>query len=269
MFKRNFDNRNQSRFSPINSLQSANVKTPEQIAFDIEFSKWEDGFKDWKASYANHPDQEAYWQYESKFLDVRDKLLAKRAQLYKVPSLQLDNQFDAASRMAESILSKFDDRGSGMSSGSSYNHDLRNNFSGGSDFRSSQFDNYGGRSDYPSMRGMNSSGPSDYPPMRGMNSSGPSRDFNRFEGPSKPFDRMNFNNNRNDYNVNRNDYNSNRNDYNTNRSQPWNNNQNRPTNFNNPGPSQQGQNKQPWQNQQNKSQNTVLDPSLIYPHNKW
>lgn len=90
-------------------------RTPEQIAFEIEFTKWETGFEEWKRSYANHPDRSAYFQYEKKFLDVREKLVQKRSQIYSSQHClknQLDSQLVAASRMADNILSKF-----GVSSG--------------------------------------------------------------------------------------------------------------------------------------------------------
>lgn len=82
--------------------------SPEQAAFELEFTKWEKSFNDWKQSYASHPDRMAYKQYEKKFLDVREKLLAKRAQIYKQNvSSELDMHLNAASSMAESILQKF------------------------------------------------------------------------------------------------------------------------------------------------------------------
>lgn len=101
------------QYLPLNPPSGMNLRqdprTPEQIAFELEFKKWETGFEDWKRSYANHPDRTAYYQYEKKFLDVREKLVQKRAQIYNQKSLQqqLDSQFVAASLMAESILSKF------------------------------------------------------------------------------------------------------------------------------------------------------------------
>lgn len=94
----------------LNAPVSTSTLTPEQAAFELEFKKWEKSFDDWKNAYANHPDRTAYKQYEKKFLDVREKLIAKRAQIYKqnVPlELQLDLQLSAASQMAESILQKF------------------------------------------------------------------------------------------------------------------------------------------------------------------
>ncbi|XP_070495384.1 heterogeneous nuclear ribonucleoprotein A1-like [Chironomus tepperi] len=88
-------------------------KTPEQVAFDNEFEKWEQSFADWKLNNRNHPDPDQYRVYEQKFLDVRSKLLKKRREIYgeggragsgKNP---FDNQLNAADAMANSILSKF------------------------------------------------------------------------------------------------------------------------------------------------------------------
>lgn len=92
-----------------NSYRSVSSQTPEQIAFEMEFNKWEAGFEDWKRSWSNHPDRAAYKQYEQKFLDVREKLMSKRAQIYghTYAESQLQNQLMSASAMAESILSKF------------------------------------------------------------------------------------------------------------------------------------------------------------------
>ncbi|CAG9804774.1 unnamed protein product [Chironomus riparius] len=90
-----------------------NYKTPEQLAFDSEFKKWEKSFEDWKRAYANHPDRVAYREYEKKFLDVREKLMEKRKQIYNEGPGPATNSFDnflsAADAMANSILSKFGD----------------------------------------------------------------------------------------------------------------------------------------------------------------
>lgn len=97
-------------FPSRNAFQSATPSlTAEQIAFEKEFKKWELGFETWKKAYASHPDRDAYRQYENKFLDVRVKLMEKRAQIYGKNILEtvLENELDAASRMAESILEKF------------------------------------------------------------------------------------------------------------------------------------------------------------------
>ena len=62
----------QNQFSSLNSFSSSDsLRTPQQIAFEIEFNKWETGFEEWKRSWANHPDKMAYKQYEQKFMEVR------------------------------------------------------------------------------------------------------------------------------------------------------------------------------------------------------
>jgi len=83
--------------------------TPEQVAFEAEFSKWEKSFDDWKQAYANHPDRVAYREYEQKFLEVKDKLLIKRDQLFNRQrhDHQLETDLDVASAMADNILQKF------------------------------------------------------------------------------------------------------------------------------------------------------------------
>ncbi|XP_070500810.1 uncharacterized protein [Chironomus tepperi] len=98
------------------SSSSSSYKTPEQLAFDNEFKKWEKSFEDWKRAYASHPDRVAYREYENKFLDVREKLMEKRKQIYNEgpggggSSNSFDNYLSAADAMANSILSKFDSK---------------------------------------------------------------------------------------------------------------------------------------------------------------
>lgn len=51
-------------------------KTPEDIAFEQEFKKWEAQFAEWKEANRNHPDKRQYQMYEKQFMDVREKLLS-------------------------------------------------------------------------------------------------------------------------------------------------------------------------------------------------
>lgn len=93
------------------------------IFTDSEFTKWEKSFDDWKRSYANHPDRNAYREYEQKFLSVREKLLEKRKQIYgdsKAFGKDFNNHLLAADAMANSILSKY-----GESSRSDFREDNR------------------------------------------------------------------------------------------------------------------------------------------------
>lgn len=80
--------------------------TPEQVAFENEFTKWESSFAEWKRTYANHPDQSAFREYEKKFLDIRDKLLIKRTRVYgsSNPHSEFEAHLNAASSMAEHLL---------------------------------------------------------------------------------------------------------------------------------------------------------------------
>lgn len=86
-----------------------NFLSQQQRAFELEFSKWEKGFEEWKKAYATHPDKASYKLYEQKFLDVRAKLMIKRLEIFKQSSFQheLETELSAASEMAESILQKF------------------------------------------------------------------------------------------------------------------------------------------------------------------
>ncbi|XP_049536268.1 uncharacterized protein LOC125951456 isoform X1 [Anopheles darlingi] len=55
--------------------------SPEEIAFDQQFKNWEQEFEVWKRNNSNHPDKEAYREYEQKCMECRRKLLARREQL--------------------------------------------------------------------------------------------------------------------------------------------------------------------------------------------
>lgn len=56
--------------------QPAATLSKEEIEFDEQFKKWELEFTNWKAANVNHPDKEAYRQYEKQFESVREKLLS-------------------------------------------------------------------------------------------------------------------------------------------------------------------------------------------------
>uniref|UniRef100_A0A182NQX4 YLP motif-containing protein 1 n=1 Tax=Anopheles dirus TaxID=7168 RepID=A0A182NQX4_9DIPT len=56
-------------------------KSPEEIAFDEQFRKWEQEFETWKRTNINHPDKVAYREYEQKYEEQRKKLLDHREQL--------------------------------------------------------------------------------------------------------------------------------------------------------------------------------------------
>lgn len=62
-------------------LDDEGNKTPEEIAFDEQFRKWEEQFMNWKRDNANHPDRKAYNDYESKMEECRSKLLQRRAEM--------------------------------------------------------------------------------------------------------------------------------------------------------------------------------------------
>lgn len=161
------------------------LRTPEQLEFELEFTKWEKGFEDWKADFSNHPDRAAYRQYEQKFLDVRAKLLEKKKQLFAPPKQSLEEQFQnqlsAASHMADSILQKF-----GEMSGSNYNSSMggggygQQNFSRAPQYRDQmQFrqDNFGNQRNQP----RNDS-------FRAGRNQNRNNDFNTYKTKSKPVD---------------------------------------------------------------------------------
>lgn len=68
---------------PQHVLDTFNQKTPEEIAFDEQFKRWEEGFDNWKKDNLNHPDKRAYMEYEKQFEDTRAKLTERRKQMRK------------------------------------------------------------------------------------------------------------------------------------------------------------------------------------------
>lgn len=81
----NFNNRNAfDRNDQVNDdsdatqQQDGEEKSQEEIAFDIQFQKWEDSFMAWKRNNANHPDRNQYNDFVIKMEDCRKQLLQKR-----------------------------------------------------------------------------------------------------------------------------------------------------------------------------------------------
>lgn len=56
-------------------------KSQEELAFDIQFGKWEDSFMEWKRNNANHPDQGQYNDFVIKMEGCRKQLLQRRKML--------------------------------------------------------------------------------------------------------------------------------------------------------------------------------------------
>ncbi|XP_055309199.1 probable serine/threonine-protein kinase DDB_G0282963 [Sitodiplosis mosellana] len=56
-------------------------KSQEEVAFDIQFRKWEDSFMEWKLNNANHPDQNQYNDFVVKMEGCRKQLLVRRETL--------------------------------------------------------------------------------------------------------------------------------------------------------------------------------------------
>lgn len=73
-----------NRIQPDNEQQMIDVnevKSQEEIAFDIQFRKWEESFLEWKKNNANHPDQNQYNDFVIKMEACRKQLFARREQL--------------------------------------------------------------------------------------------------------------------------------------------------------------------------------------------
>lgn len=56
-------------------------KSREEVAFDIQFQKWEDQLAEWKRNNANHPDRNQYNDFITKMESCRKQLLQRRASL--------------------------------------------------------------------------------------------------------------------------------------------------------------------------------------------
>lgn len=74
-------------------------KSPEEIAFEKQFRKWEDSFMEWKRNNENHPDQSQYNDFVIKMEACRKQLLQRRETLrqkhldsIREEQLQQDNQ---------------------------------------------------------------------------------------------------------------------------------------------------------------------------------
>lgn len=82
----NFNNRNSTPHDDRALIDQDNdeekeEKSQEEIAFDIQFQKWEDQLAEWKRSNANHPDRNQYNDFVMKMEDCRKQLLQRRETL--------------------------------------------------------------------------------------------------------------------------------------------------------------------------------------------
>lgn len=63
----------------------------EEKLFDIQFQKWEEEIDKWRKENVNHPDKEAYKEYEAKFEACRAQLLERRQQMKQKRARLLSN----------------------------------------------------------------------------------------------------------------------------------------------------------------------------------
>ncbi|KOB70911.1 putative YLP motif containing 1, partial [Operophtera brumata] len=63
----------------------------EERLFDIQFQKWEEEIDKWRQENVNHPDKQAYKDYESKFEACRKQLLERRQQMKTKRATLLNN----------------------------------------------------------------------------------------------------------------------------------------------------------------------------------
>lgn len=69
----------------------------EQKAFDIQFQKWEEEIEKWKKDNVNHPDKQAYKEYEQKFEACRAQLMERQQQMKEKRARLLGHTTQAAS----------------------------------------------------------------------------------------------------------------------------------------------------------------------------
>lgn len=69
----------------------------EERLFDIQFQKWEEEIEKWKRENVNHPDKQAYKEYEQKFETCRAQLLERRQQMNQKKARLLANVPQTAS----------------------------------------------------------------------------------------------------------------------------------------------------------------------------
>ncbi|XP_026730170.1 YLP motif-containing protein 1-like isoform X2 [Trichoplusia ni] len=63
----------------------------EERLFDIQFQKWEQEIEKWKKENVNHPDKQAYKEYEQKFETCRNQLMERRQQMKQKRARLLNN----------------------------------------------------------------------------------------------------------------------------------------------------------------------------------
>ncbi|CAG9788052.1 unnamed protein product [Diatraea saccharalis] len=66
--------------SPVDSEALKKLAEEEKL-FDIQFQKWEEEIDKWRRENVNHPDKQAYKEYEEKFEACRAQLLERRQQM--------------------------------------------------------------------------------------------------------------------------------------------------------------------------------------------
>lgn len=81
--RNNYDRENQHALPQDASepLDDNSEKSQEEIAFDIQFQKWEDSLMEWKRNNANHRDQSQYNDFVEKMEGCRRQLLQRRETL--------------------------------------------------------------------------------------------------------------------------------------------------------------------------------------------
>ncbi|XP_053608288.1 YLP motif-containing protein 1-like isoform X4 [Plodia interpunctella] len=94
------------------SQQSVNAEALKKLAeeerlFDIQFQKWEVEIEKWRRENVNHPDKQAYKEYEAKFESCRQQLLERRAQMNQKRAKLLSGATPAAANAAVNTARDF------------------------------------------------------------------------------------------------------------------------------------------------------------------
>ncbi|XP_060804052.1 myb-like protein AA isoform X2 [Amyelois transitella] len=75
-----YEKEQQQQQAPVNAEALKKLAEEERL-FDIQFQKWEEEIDKWRRENVNHPDKQAYEEYEAKFESCRLQLLERRAQM--------------------------------------------------------------------------------------------------------------------------------------------------------------------------------------------
>ncbi|KAL0878527.1 hypothetical protein ABMA27_003615 [Loxostege sticticalis] len=159
--------------TPINSDALKKLAEEEKL-FDIQFQKWEEEIEKWRKENVNHPDKEAYKEYEQKFETCRAQLLERRQQMKQKRARLMTNAPNAANtpvsgKIPPAVPPPLNTPGKGYDQSQSYgqksnynqnqtyNQNKPQNYNQNqpTNFNQNQHHNYNSRQDYQSQQNYN------------------------------------------------------------------------------------------------------------------